>query len=444
MRLPPPRRVCLLVLVFLFLSVSNGRVHPWSSFFARQLLSTSSSPSLLAAPSSFEMKEEMEGDHIIHHHHHLSKDMAISISLIVLAAVVVLLSIIFGLIFCRRNRKGYGSKDIQPSSVFSKLSSLKLLTKKEMVAMMDYSVLELATNNFSENNVLGEGRIGFIYRARLDGGDVLAAVKKVDAVGLEHDRILNHELDLYGRIRHPNIASLLGYCIRGDSRFLVYELPSNGSLRSLLHGASHGRSELSWHLRMKIALDTARGLEYLHETCSPAVIHRDLNSSNILLDSKFNAKISDFGLAVTGFNQINPGVKFSVASGYIAPEYFLDGKLTEKSDVYAFGVVLLELMLGRNPAEETDPSLVAWAMPQLTDRTKLPNIVDPAIRDTMDLKHLYQVAAVAVLCVQAEASYRPLITDVLHSLIPLVPVELGGALRGVAERLPSPPPPHMR
>ncbi|GAU27018.1 hypothetical protein TSUD_313800 [Trifolium subterraneum] len=120
------------------------------------------------------------------------------------------------------------------------------------------------------------------------------------------------------------------------------------------------------------------------------------------------------------------------------------GKLTDKSDVYAYGVVLLELLLGRKPVEKLAQarcqSLVTWAMPQLTDRSKLPNIIDPVIKDTMDLKHLYQVAAVAVLCVQPEPSYRPLITDVLHSLIPLVPVELGGTLR-VSQFIPQDTPP---
>lgn len=133
-------------------------------------------------------------------------------------------------------------------------------------------------------------------------------------------------------------------------------------------------------------------------------------------------------------------VKISGTVGYLAPEYLLDGKLTDKSDVYAFGIVLLELLMGRKPVQKTESnqcqSLVTWAMPQLTDRSKLPNIVDPVIKDTMDLKHLYQVAAVAVLCIQPEPSYRPLITDVLHSLIPLVPVELGGSLR-VTEPVPT-------
>lgn len=125
-------------------------------------------------------------------------------------------------------------------------------------------------------------------------------------------------------------------------------------------------------------------------------------------------------------------IKLSGTIGYVAPEYMLDGKLSDKSDVYGFGVVLLELLLGRRPVEKEAAtecqSIVTWAMPQLTDRSKLPNIVDPVIQNTMDLKHLYQVAAVALLCVQPEPSYRPLITDVLHSLIPLLPTQLGGTL----------------
>ncbi|KAJ6307576.1 hypothetical protein OIU76_017383 [Salix suchowensis] len=187
-----------------------------------------------------------------------------------------------------------------------------------------------------------------------------------------------------------------------------------------------------------------RGLEYLHEHRNPPVVHRDLKSSNILLDSNFNAKLADFGLAVTSGIQ-SKNIEISGTLGYVAPEYLLDGKLTDKSDVYAFGVVLLELLMGRKPVEQVSPdqcqSLVSWAMPQLTDRSTLPNIVDPVIKDTMDLKHLYQVAAVAVLCVQQEPSYRPLITDVLHSLIPLVPLELGGSLR-VTEPVPLALPSH--
>lgn len=150
-----------------------------------------------------------------------------------------------------------------------------------------------------------------------------------------------------------------------------------------------------------------------------------MKSSSILLDSDFNAKISDFGFATVLTTQNKNLI-------HKASEDLLDGKVTDKNDVYSFGVILLELLLGKKSVEKpsSEPeSIVTWAVPKLSDRANLPNILDPAIKGTMDLKHLYQVAAVAVLCVQPEPSYRPLITDVLHSLIPLLPVELGGSLR---------------
>ncbi|KAH9760481.1 protein kinase domain-containing protein [Citrus sinensis] len=318
------------------------------------------------------------------------------------------------------------------SSFLGKFTSVRMVSKKgSAISFIEYKLLEKATDSFHESNILGEGGFGCVYKAKLDD-NLHVAVKKLDCATQDAGREFENEVDLLSNIHHPNVVCLLGYSAHDDTRFIVYELMENRSLDIQLHGPSHG-SALTWHMRMKIALDTARGLEYLHEHCNPAVIHRDLKSSNILLDSKFNAKLSDFGLAITDGSQNKNNLKLSGTLGYVAPEYLLDGKLTDKSDVYAFGVVLLELLLGRRPVEKLAPaqcqSIVTWAMPQLTDRSKLPNIVDPVIKSTMDLKHLYQVAAVAVLCVQPEPSYRPLITDVLHSLIPLVPVELGGTLR---------------
>uniref|UniRef100_A0A2N9IGE3 Protein kinase domain-containing protein n=1 Tax=Fagus sylvatica TaxID=28930 RepID=A0A2N9IGE3_FAGSY len=340
-------------------------------------------------------------------------------------------------------------------------NSMGMANKKGSVAIFDYPSLEAATNNFQESNLLGEGGSGQIYKARFDE-KFLAAVKRIDSVSPDMEREFENEVNWLTEIQHQNIIKLLGYSIYGESRFLVYEMMEKGSLETQLHGPTQG-STLTWNLRMKIAVDVARGLEYLHEHLHPPVVHRDIKSSNILLDSNFNAKLSDFGLAVTSGIE-NKNIKLSGTLGYVAPEYLLDGKLTDKSDVYAFGVILLELLTGRKPLENVAPaqcqSIVTWvsllsnptklpfmkeilrrflvvyvvqiapqAMPQLTDRSKLPKIVDPVIRNMMDLKHLYQVAAVAVLCVQPEPSYRPLITDVLHSLIPLVPNELGGSLR---------------
>lgn len=372
---------------------------------------------------------------------HYQKQVLIAVILALVAVIVMVVSAIYAWTFWRKACEALDSKDMKISNatkrhtllpVLGKLNSMKM-SKKEVIAMMDFSVLESATGKFSENNILGKGGFGCVYRASLDRG-VVAAVKKLNCCRQEVEKEFENELDFLGKFRHPNVISLLGYCIHEDTRLLVYELMQNGSLETQLHGCSRG-SSLSWHIRLKIALDAARGLEHLHEHCNPLIIHRDIKSSNILLDSDFNAKISDFGLAIYGGNHNKEDIKPSGTVGYVAPEYLLDGQLTEKSDVYAFGVVLLELLLGRKPVEKIGEShcqsIVSWAMPQLADRTKLPNIIDPVIRNTMVLGHLYQVAAVAVLCVQPEPSYRPLITDVLHSLVPLVPVELGGTLRVV-------------
>ncbi|KAG8046926.1 hypothetical protein GUJ93_ZPchr0008g12219 [Zizania palustris] len=375
---------------------------------------------------------------------HYQKQILVAVILALAAVIVMVVSAIYAWTFWRKAREALDSRDKKLSStstkghmllpMWGKLNSMKT-SKKEVVAMMDFAVLESATGKFSEKNILGKGGFGCVYRACLDRG-VVAAVKKLNCCRQEVEKEFENELDFLGKIRHPNVISVLGYCIHEDTRLLVYELMQNGSLETQLHGSSRG-SALSWYIRLKVALDAARGLEHLHEHCNPLIIHRDIKSSNILLDSDFNAKISDFGLAIYGGNHNKDGINPSGTVGYVAPEYLLDGQLTEKSDVYAFGVVLLELLLGRKPVEKIGDShcqsIVSWAIPQISDRTKLPNIIDPVIRHTMDLRHLYQVAAVAVLCVQPEPSYRPLITDVLHSLVPLVPVELGGTLRVVEQ-----------
>ncbi|PIN18671.1 Serine/threonine protein kinase [Handroanthus impetiginosus] len=374
------------------------------------------------------------------HHQDLNKKILIALVVAssLLGGILLLLSC-FSIYRLKRlkkcstksDRNSDAAKGISLGPILDKFPSLKLGNNRGSVDAFEYQLLVVATNNFEEENVLGEGESGRLYKAHFNE-HFHAAVKKIFANGQEADREFENEIQSLSKIHHQNIVSLLGYCRHGEAQFLIYEMMENGSLEFHLHGP-FGKSELTWPVRMKIALDVARGLEYLHEHCDPPVIHRDIKSSNILLDSNFNAKMSNFGLAVTGGGSNQMNIKLSGTLGYVAPEYLLDGKLTDKSDVYSFGVVLLELLLGQRPVERVDEarcqSIVTWATPQLIDRSKLPNIIDPAIRNTMDLKHLYQVAAIAVLCVQPEPSYRPLITDVLHSFIPLVPVELGGSLR---------------
>ncbi|EEC78975.1 hypothetical protein OsI_19455 [Oryza sativa Indica Group] len=457
MALTPLPLLCssVLFLVLSSCSLANGRDTPSSSSSSSPATSTVATGIPAAAAAAANGTAALSSavpappPVVIVVHHHFHRELVIAAVLACIATVTIFLSTLYAWTLWRRSRRSTGGKVTRSSDaakgiklvpILSRFNSVKM-SRKRLVGMFEYPSLEAATEKFSESNMLGVGGFGRVYKAAFDAG-VTAAVKRLDGGGPDCEKEFENELDLLGRIRHPNIVSLLGFCIHEGNHYIVYELMEKGSLETQLHGSSHG-STLSWHIRMKIALDTARGLEYLHEHCSPPVIHRDLKSSNILLDSDFNAKIADFGLAVSSGSVNKGSVKLSGTLGYVAPEYLLDGKLTEKSDVYAFGVVLLELLMGRKPVEKMSPSqcqsIVTWAMPQLTDRSKLPSIVDPVIKDTMDPKHLYQVAAVAVLCVQAEPSYRPLITDVLHSLVPLVPTELGGTLRAG-----EPPSPNLR
>ncbi|KAK7270634.1 hypothetical protein RJT34_25940 [Clitoria ternatea] len=416
----------ILPLLFLVLTI----------FLSSQVLHASSS--IFVSQSSTYAQAQPPGIQEVRIGHHQNLNKRILIALIACSALLGGVFLFLSYVWFRgqKNLRCSSSKSQETieaakgdtlSSVNAKLNYSRMADKKSSVAIFDYQLLEAATNSFCTSNIVGESGSRIIYRARFDE-NLQVAVKKAES---DADSEFENEVSWLSKMRHQNIVKLLGYCIHGESRFLVYELMENGSLETQLHGPDHG-SSLTWYLRLRIAIDVARALEFLHEHSNPPVVHRDLKSSNVLLDSNFNAKLSDFGFAmVSGMQHKN--MKMSGTLGYVAPEYISYGKLTDKSDVYAFGVVLLELLTGRKPMENMSShqyqSLVSWAMPQLTDRTKLPSILDPVIRDTMDLKHLYQVAAVAVLCVQAEPSYRPLITDVLHSLIPLVPVEFGGSLR---------------
>lgn len=419
------------LLVFLFLPIWVLSI----SLFSPILHAASS---ISVSQSSANAQAESPGIQEVKVVHHQNLNKRILIALVACSALLGGVFLLLSYVWFRRHKnlkcsKSKSQETVEAakaetlSSVNAKLNYSRMADKKSSVAIFDYQLLEAATNNFSTSNIMGESGSRIMYRARFDE-HFLAAVKKADS---DADREFENEVSWLSKIRHQNIIKLMGYCIHGKSRFLVYELMDNGSLETQLHGPNRG-SSLTWYLRLRIAIDVARALEHLHEHCNPPVVHRDLKSSNVLLDSNLNAKLSDFGFAmVSGMQHKN--MKMSGTLGYVAPEYISHGKLTDKSDVYAFGVVLLELLTGKKPMENMSShqyeSLVSWAMPQLTDRSKLPSILDPVIKDTMDLKHLYQVAAVAVLCVQAEPSYRPLITDVLHSLIPLVPVELGGSLR---------------
>ncbi|GMG99702.1 hypothetical protein Nepgr_001542 [Nepenthes gracilis] len=287
-----------------------------------------------------------------------------------------------------------------------------------------FKELQLATDNFSEANVIKNGGFGVIYRGVLGDGTV-AAIKMLHTEGKQGERAFRIEVDLLNRLQCPYLVQLLGYCADQHHRLLIFEFMPNGSLQHHLHSHSYPQP-LDWSTRLRIALDCALALEYLHEHATPSVIHRNFKCSNILLDQNFRAKVSDFGLAKAGSDKINGQISTRVlgTTGYLAPEYVSTGKLTTKSDVYSYGVVLLQLITGRIPIDTRRPPgehvLVSWALPRLTSREKVTQMADPALKGQFSNKDLIQIAAIAAVCVQAEADYRPLMTDIVQSLIPLV------------------------
>uniref|UniRef100_A0A7N0SW13 non-specific protein-tyrosine kinase n=2 Tax=Kalanchoe fedtschenkoi TaxID=63787 RepID=A0A7N0SW13_KALFE len=309
------------------------------------------------------------------------------------------------------------------------------------VPQLSLEELKEKTDNFGSKSLIGEGSYGRVYYAILNSGKAVA-VKKLD---VSSDPEPNNEfltqLSMVSRLKHENLVELLGYCVEGSNRVLAYEFATMGSLHDILHGRKGVQGAqpgpvLDWMQRVRIAVDAARGLEYLHEKVQPSVIHRDIRSSNVLLFEEFKAKIADFNLS----NQA-PDMAARLHStrvlgtfGYHAPEYAMTGQLTQKSDVYSFGVVLLELLTGRKPVDHNMPrgqqSLVTWATPRLSE-DKVKQCVDPKLKGEYPPKGIAKLAAVAALCVQYEAEFRPNMTIVVKALQPLLkpPAQVAAAPR---------------
>ncbi|MED6109217.1 hypothetical protein PIB30_031422 [Stylosanthes scabra] len=281
--------------------------------------------------------------------------------------------------------------------------------------------IEKATNSFSSTRILGEGGFGLVYKGGLnDGRDVAVKILKRD--DRHGSREFLAEVEMLSRLHHRNLVKLIGICIEKQNRCLVYELVPNGSVESHLHGSDKVTGPLDWDARMKIALGAARGLAYLHEDSNPCVIHRDFKSSNILLEHDFTPKVSDFGLARTALDEGNQHISTHVMGtfGYLAPEYAMTGHVLAKSDVYSYGVVLLELLTGRKPVDWSRPPgqecLVACVRPLLTSKEGLEMIIDPNIKNNISLDSVLKVAAIASMCVQAEVTQRPFMGEVVQAL----------------------------
>ncbi|KAH9330436.1 hypothetical protein KI387_002544, partial [Taxus chinensis] len=275
-----------------------------------------------------------------------------------------------------------------------------------------YEELAIATNGFSPQNVLGEGGFGCVYKGYLQGGKVIA-VKQLKIGGGQGEREFRAEVEIISRVHHRHLVSLVGYCIADSQRLLVYEYVPNGTLEYHLHG--RGRPVMDWPTRLRIAVGAARGIAYLHEDCHPRIIHRDIKSANILLDDRFEAQVSDFGLAKLALDaHTHVTTRVMGTFGYMAPEYASSGKLTQRSDVFSFGVVLLELVTGRKPVDTSQPlgdeSLVEWGRPLLSHALEEGNfeaLVDPRLENNFNQVEMFRMIEAAAACVRHSAQRRP-------------------------------------
>ncbi|XP_009796493.1 protein STRUBBELIG-RECEPTOR FAMILY 6-like [Nicotiana sylvestris] len=298
----------------------------------------------------------------------------------------------------------------------------KVNTAKINARQYSIADLQMATDSFSVDNLIGEGSFGRVYRAQFDDGKVLA-VKKINSSALQNPEDFLDIVSEISGLHHPNVTELVGYCSEHGQHLLVYEFHKNGALHDFLHLSDEESKPLTWNNRVKIALGTARALEYLHEVCSPSVVHKNIKSANILLDAELNPHLSDCGLASL-IADVDQALNHNTGSGYGAPEVAMSGQFTIKSDVYSFGVVMLELLTGRKPFDggrsRSEQSLVRWATPQLHDIDALAKMVDPALEGLYPVKSLSRFADVIALCVQPEPEFRPPMSEVVEALVRLV------------------------
>ncbi|KAH0719165.1 hypothetical protein KY285_015196 [Solanum tuberosum] len=293
-----------------------------------------------------------------------------------------------------------------------------------------FSDLKAATRNFKSDTVLGVGGFGTVFKGWVDektltptkvGTGMVVAIKKLNSESVQGFEEWQAEVNFLGRLSHPNLVKLLGYCWEDKELLLVYEFMPKGSLENHLFRRSTAIEPLSWELRLKIAIGAARGLAFLHSS-EKQIIYRDFKASNILLDGSYHAKLSDFGLAKVGPSAGNSHVTTRVMGtyGYAAPEYIATGHLYVKSDVYGFGVVLLELLTGLRALDTKRPggqhNLVDWMKPMLSNKRKLKSIMDARMEGQYSSKAATLTAQLTIKCLEGEPKKRPSMKEVVEVL----------------------------
>ncbi|KAK3193961.1 hypothetical protein Dsin_025271 [Dipteronia sinensis] len=312
-------------------------------------------------------------------------------------------------------------ESIRNSSLGDLRKGLEILLKTSSSSLkwFSYEVLRTATSQFSSENLIGKGGCNRVYKGILpDGKRVAVKILQPSNVAWKD---FAHEIDIISSLEHKHITPLLGICIEDDNLISVYHFLPKGSLEENLHGMNNSKHVLSWEVRFNVAVGIAEALNYLHKECSRPVIHRDVKSSNILLSDRFEPQLSDFGLAIWGPTTTSFLTEGDVVGtfGYLAPEYFMYGKVSDKIDVYAFGVVLLELLSGRKSIDFETPkgqeSLVMWAKP-IIENGDVKRLLDPNLDGKFNDVQMQRMVLAATLCITRAASLRPKMREVLKLL----------------------------
>ncbi|KAF9625795.1 hypothetical protein IFM89_027127 [Coptis chinensis] len=344
---------------------------------------------------------------------------------VVLVSFIVISLIGLAVCYMRKQKKKatrYNAGHVMPSPLgTSPVSGLMGNSR----SWFTYEELVGATNGFSEQNLLGEGGFGCVYKGIIaDGRDV--AVKQLKIGGSQGDREFRAEVETISRVHHKHLVSLVGYCISDHQRLLVYDFVPNNTLYYHLH--AHGRPVMEWRTRVKVATGAARGISYLHEDCHPRIIHRDIKSANILIDNDFEAQACPMAeqflnfIFYAGDTYTHISTRVVGTFGYMAPEYASSGKLTEKSDVYSFGVVLLELITGRKPVDGSQPlgdeNLVEWARPLMSNalvNKEFEGLLDPRLEKNYVEREVIHMIEAAAVCVRHSSVKRPRMGQVVRA-----------------------------
>ncbi|KAK4576398.1 hypothetical protein RGQ29_027097 [Quercus rubra] len=297
--------------------------------------------------------------------------------------------------------------------------NIELQSEDLEVPFFSLATIVIATNNFSSDNKLGEGGFGLVYKGTLTDGHEIA-VKRLSRSSIQGLNEFKNEVILIAKLQHRNLVRLLGYCIEGDETMLIYEYMPNGSLDSFIFDETRAKV-LGWSIRFNIICGIARGLLYLHEDSRLRIIHRDLKASNVLLDSKMNPKISDFGMArIFGGDQTEGNTERVVGTyGYMAPEYAIDGLFSVKSDVFSFGILLLEILSGKknrgfiHPGQSLNLVAHAW---NLWKECRPLELLDTCLEDCCIILEFVRCLHISFLCLQQHHEDRPNMSSVVMML----------------------------